>query len=140
MKTFFNIISILYVFLACLLNVGIGMGLGMGGLENCVSSGKTAAMCNIEALLPPQIPFIICIIFFKYLWKPIRYLVLSYLSFFVIGPFLNMFDPYINAAPALMASVLFFVLFVVHTLEYCTSNGEDKKLEKKDKQVKLHKK
>lgn len=87
--TFLNIIIIIYGVLAVLYTLGAARGLLMNGLIACVeSTGHSRLFCKLEALLPANVPLIVSLFFIKNLWKPVKFLVLSWLSFLFLG-FIN---------------------------------------------------
>ena len=115
-----NLMVIFYAIFAVLFSLMAAMGLAMNGLEACMSqSGHSKLFCSLMSLLPPNIPLIIICFFFKKLWKPIKFLILSWLSFISLL--------YVNDTLALMVASIFGVSFIVTLLEYMTPHNKKKK-------------
>ena len=114
-----NFMVIFYTIFAVLFSLIAAMGLAMNGLESCMGRFYSILFCSLSFLLPINVPLIIACFFFKRLWKPIKFLILSWLSYILLV--------YVNDALALMIASIFGVSFIVTLLEYLTPHNKKKK-------------
>lgn len=114
-----NLMVIFYTIFAILFSLMAAMGLAMNGLESCMGQSHSILFCSLSFLLPINVPLIIACFFFKRLWKPIKFLILSWLSYILLV--------YVNDALALMIASIFGVSFIVTLLEYLTPHDKKKK-------------